>query len=87
LVTWFSDRDPVTAPWARPFRTQVTGAQDQPHQTIAGAGHFQQEDKGEEIAQLIVRFIPETGKRPVDAKARLLRRAAVGPERRRRIDR
>jgi haloalkane dehalogenase len=61
LVTWFSDRDPVTAPWARPFRTEVPGAQDQAHQTIAGAGHFLQEDKGEELAQLILRFIAETG--------------------------
>jgi haloalkane dehalogenase len=61
LVTLFSDGDPITRPWARPFRTEVPGAQGQPHQTITDAGHFLQEDKGEELAQLIVRFIDETG--------------------------
>jgi haloalkane dehalogenase len=61
LVTLFSDGDPISRPWAQPFRTEVPGAQNQAHQTITGAGHLLQEDKGEELAQLLLRFIAETG--------------------------
>ena len=52
----FSDRDPITAGGDRPFR-QLPGAQGQPHVTIEGAGHFLQEDRGEELAAAILRFI------------------------------
>lgn len=56
----FSDSDPVTAGGDRPFRKLVPGAQGQPHTTIEGAGHFLQEDKGPELAQLLIDFISNT---------------------------
>jgi len=60
LLTAFSDNDPVTRDGDRVFQKLVPGAQGQPHVTITGAGHFLQEDKGEELAQVIVDFISRT---------------------------
>lgn len=53
----FSDGDPITKGGERAFLGQVPGAEGQPHTTIEGGGHFLQEDKGEELARLIVEFI------------------------------
>ncbi len=53
----FSDGDPVTKGGDAPFMQRVPGAKDQPHTTIAGAGHFLQEDKGPDLAQVLVDFI------------------------------
>ena len=60
FLTAFSDSDPVTAGGERVFQSQVPGAKGQPHTTIKGAGHFLQEDKGEELAAVIVEFIART---------------------------
>jgi haloalkane dehalogenase len=57
LLTAFSDADPVTQGGERPFQKLVPGAQGQPHVTIPDAGHFLQEDKGEELAEVMVRFL------------------------------
>jgi len=57
LLTAFSDSDPVTRGGERVFQKLVPGAQGQPHTTITGAGHFLQEDKGEELAQVLLDFI------------------------------
>ena len=57
FLTSFSDSDPVTAPWLDRFLKEIPGAKNQPHSTIEGAGHFLQEQKGEEWAQLIVQFL------------------------------
>ncbi|HEY6274011.1 MAG TPA: haloalkane dehalogenase [Terriglobales bacterium] len=57
LLTAFSDADPVTQGGERPFQKLVPGAQSQPHVTIRDAGHFLQEDKGEELAEVVVRFL------------------------------
>jgi haloalkane dehalogenase len=57
LLTAFSDSDPVTRGGERVFQKLVPGAQGQNHVTITGAGHFLQEDKGEELAQVVVDFI------------------------------
>jgi len=38
----------------------VPGTQGQPHTTIIGAGHFLQEDKGEELARVVVDFLKAT---------------------------
>jgi haloalkane dehalogenase len=57
LLTAFSDGDPVTKGGERPFQKLVPGAQNQPHVTIQGAGHFLQEDKGEELASVVTSFI------------------------------
>ncbi|MDX2033419.1 MAG: haloalkane dehalogenase [Blastocatellia bacterium] len=60
FLTAFSDSDPVTRGGERVFQKLVPGAQGQPHVTIAGAGHFLQEDKGEELARVVVDFIART---------------------------
>jgi haloalkane dehalogenase len=57
FLTLFSDSDPVTGGLERAFQEFVPGAQGQPHRIIAGAGHFLQEDAGEEIARLVSEFI------------------------------
>ena len=53
----FSDSDPVTAGGDAPFLAKVPGARGQPHTTIEGAGHFLQEDRGPELARILVDFI------------------------------
>jgi haloalkane dehalogenase len=60
LLTAFSDSDPITRGGARPFEKLVPGAQGRPHATIAGAGHFLQEDKGPELAGVIVDLVEAT---------------------------
>jgi haloalkane dehalogenase len=57
FLTAFSDGDPATRGWAEVLRTQVPGATGQAHVTIAGAGHFVQEDKGVELADVVARFV------------------------------
>lgn len=57
VLTAFSDNDPVTKGGERAFQERVTGARGQKHVTIAGAGHFLQEDKPAEIAALLDTFI------------------------------
>jgi haloalkane dehalogenase len=56
----FSDGDPITKGGERAFVGQVPGTAGQPHTTIAGGGHFLQEDKGEELAAVIADFIERT---------------------------
>jgi haloalkane dehalogenase len=53
----FSDRDPITARADQPFVHKVPGASGQPHTTIEGGGHFLQEDRGPELAEVVHRFI------------------------------
>jgi haloalkane dehalogenase len=60
LLTLFSDSDPITQGGEKPFQRLVPGAKGQAHKTIAGAGHFLQEDKGEELAQALLEFIEAT---------------------------
>jgi haloalkane dehalogenase len=55
----FSDGDPSTQGWDAVLQRMVPGAEGQAHARIAGAGHFVQEDKGEELAGVIARFIGE----------------------------
>ena len=56
----FSDKDPVTAGGDRVFLRSVPGCDGQPHTTIEGGGHFLQEDKGPELAKVMVDFIAAT---------------------------
>ncbi|NWF68028.1 MAG: haloalkane dehalogenase [Chloroflexi bacterium] len=59
-LVMFSDGDPVTRGADVLFRRLIPGAQGQPEITIADAGHFLQEEKGEEIAQQIAAFMART---------------------------
>jgi haloalkane dehalogenase len=57
FLTSFSDGDPITRGGERAFQKRVPGARGQPHRTVAGAGHFLQEDRPEELVALIDEFI------------------------------
>ncbi len=57
FLTVFGDSDPITRGADRFFQAVIPGARGLPHVTLSGAGHFIQEDKGEELAELVVRFI------------------------------
>ena len=57
FLTAFSDGDPITRGLDRAFRERVPGASGQPHKVIRGAGHFLQEDKGVELANVVVQFM------------------------------
>jgi haloalkane dehalogenase len=60
VLILFSDSDPVTAGGDLWFRRLMHIRQaDQPRTVIEGAGHFLQEDKGEEIAAYILSFMNE----------------------------
>ncbi|MFB3053136.1 MAG: haloalkane dehalogenase, partial [Dehalococcoidia bacterium] len=41
----------------RALQKLIPGAAGQPHTTITDAGHFLQEDKGPELAAIVVDFI------------------------------
>jgi haloalkane dehalogenase len=56
----FSDKDPITGGGDRWFRKLIPSAAAQPHVTIHNAGHFLQEDRGEEIARHIAEFLDRT---------------------------
>jgi haloalkane dehalogenase len=56
----FSDRDPITGPMAPVFKRTVPGAADGRHPLLEGAGHFLQEDAGEELGAIIADFIRAT---------------------------
>jgi haloalkane dehalogenase len=56
FLTTFSDGDPITRGGEKIFQKLVPGAKGQPHTVIEGGGHFLQEDRGEELARVIVNF-------------------------------
>jgi haloalkane dehalogenase len=57
FLTAFSDGDPITRGGDKLFQNTVPGAKGQNHTTIVGGGHFLQEDKGEDLAKVVVDFI------------------------------
>jgi len=57
FLTAFSDGDPITRGGEKVFQKLVPGTKGQPHVAIEGAGHFLQEDRGEELARVVVDFI------------------------------
>jgi haloalkane dehalogenase len=59
-LVMFSDKDPITRKGYHFFRRLIPTATDQPELIIKDAGHFLQEDKGEEIAHHILNFIERT---------------------------
>jgi len=57
FLTAFSDGDAITRGGDRAFQRDVPGCAGQPHTTIAGGGHFLQEDCGEELARVVVDWL------------------------------
>lgn len=57
FLTAFSDGDPLTRGADGLFQLLIPGAAGQAHTTITGAGHFLQEDKGEELAEVVATFM------------------------------
>ena len=57
FMTAFSDGDPVTAGGEKYLQKQIPGCKGIKHASIKSGGHFVQEDKGEELAQLLISFI------------------------------
>ena len=57
FLTAFSNSDPITRGGDAIFQKLIPGAQNQKHTIIKGAGHFLQEDKGEDLANVVVQFI------------------------------
>ena len=60
FLTAYSDGDPATRGWERVFQRRVPGARGQNHVTITGAGHFVQEQRGEELGRIIAEFVAHT---------------------------
>ncbi len=60
FLTAFSDSDPITAGGDLLFQALIPGTSGQPHTTIMNAGHFLQEDAGEELGALVAEFIRVT---------------------------
>ena len=60
FLTAFGDSDPVTQGADVLLREAIPGTRGQPHTTITGAGHFLQEDKGEELARVVLDFVRRT---------------------------
>ena len=64
LRTWdkpflcaFSDSDPITGGGDRDLIAKIPGTAGQPHTTIAGGGHFLQEDRGPALAKVVVDWL------------------------------
>lgn len=60
FLTLFSDSDPITKGGEKVLQKLIPGTKGQAHTIIEGGGHFLQEDKGEEIAKLMIEFIETT---------------------------
>jgi haloalkane dehalogenase len=56
FLTAFSDHDPITRGAERALQRLIPGAAGRVHPTVAGAGHFLQEDRGEELARIVIDF-------------------------------
>ena len=60
FLTAFSDSDPITAGVDRLMRARIPGAAAHEPVTIAGGGHFLQEDAGPELGRVIAAFVRRT---------------------------
>jgi haloalkane dehalogenase len=78
FLTAFSDGDAITRGLDRAFRRRVPGAAGQPHTVIRGAGHFLQEDAGEELAAVVVAWMRALDAPAPDARACVRCGAAEG---------
>jgi haloalkane dehalogenase len=57
MLVAFSDGDPITGAMAPILQREMRGARGRAHPVIHDAGHFLQEDAGEELARHIVEFL------------------------------
>jgi haloalkane dehalogenase len=57
MLVAFSDSDPITGGMAPIFQREMQGARGYQHPVIQNAGHFLQEDAGQELASRIVAFL------------------------------
>ena len=57
FLTAFSDGDPITGAMAPILRKLVPGAAVREHPVVAGAGHFLQEDAGDELGRVVAAFM------------------------------
>ena len=57
FLTAFGDGDPITRGADRVLQARIPGAKGQPHTTLKDAGHFLQEDAGEELGDVVVAFV------------------------------
>lgn len=57
MLVAFSDGDPITGAMGPIFQREMRGARGRAHPVIHDAGHFLQEDAGEELARHIVEFL------------------------------
>jgi haloalkane dehalogenase len=62
FLTAFSDGDPITRGAEGAFQRLVPGAKGRRHITIENAGHYLQEDKGEELAGVVLSFIANSSR-------------------------
>jgi haloalkane dehalogenase len=60
FLTAFGDSDPITRGGDRVLQEKIPGAAGLPHTTLARAGHFLQEDAGEELGQVVVDLVRTT---------------------------
>ena len=60
FLTAFSDGDAVTRGSEVAMQQRIPGARGRRHVTIAGGGHFLQEDCGDELARVVIEFIAAT---------------------------
>ena len=56
FLTAFSDRDPITRGAERALQQRIPGAAGRVHPTVENAGHFLQEDRGDELARIVIDF-------------------------------
>ena len=57
FLTTFSNRDPITRGGEKIWQELVPGARNQAHVRVKNAGHFLQEDKGPDLAEILERFV------------------------------
>jgi haloalkane dehalogenase len=60
FLTTFSNRDPITRGGEKVWQETVPGARGVDHVRILNGGHFLQEDKGPELAEVLIRFMRAT---------------------------
>ena len=61
VLTAFGDKDPITRGADRVLQNRIPGARGQAHTTLTDAAHFLQEDKGEDLADVVIAFVRATG--------------------------